>query len=173
MASGKVHTRAYPDPNPPEIVDNPESILRKSPKAKTSTIVRSLHRANSVPKNLTALQDSQVDLRNPFRTRSLGDLDQIDLESPPSSQDRGEHPGSRETTPPDLDFLHNFCFSHRRYSQESLASPSTSVVHTPTVPTTPFHQPPPFLHPPPVNPPFSHNLLSWKHGMPLYSFLYL
>ena len=75
MASRKVHTRAYPDPNPPEIVDNPERILRKSPKAKNSTIVRPLHRANSVPENLAALQESQVDLRNPFRTRSLDDID--------------------------------------------------------------------------------------------------
>ena len=40
MASRRVHTRAYPDPKPPEIVDNPESILRKSPKAQASTIVR-------------------------------------------------------------------------------------------------------------------------------------
>ena len=55
VAPRKIHTRAYPDPNPPEIVDNPERILRKSPKAISSTIVRSLHRANSVPDNLTAL----------------------------------------------------------------------------------------------------------------------
>ena len=75
MASRRVHTRAYPDPNPPEIVHNPESILRKSPKSKTSTVVRPVHRDNFVPENLTALQDSQVDLRNPFRTRSLNDID--------------------------------------------------------------------------------------------------
>ena len=117
MASKRVHTRAYLDPNPPEIVDNPESILRKSPKAKISTIVRSLHRANYVPENLTALQNPQVDLRNPFRTRSLDDIDQIDFESPTSSQDRGEHIGSRETTPPYLHFLHNFGFSHPRSAQ--------------------------------------------------------
>ena len=75
MASRRVHTRSYPDLDPPEIIDNPERILRKSPKAQASTIVRSLHRANSIPKNLTALQDSKVDLRNPFRTRSLDDID--------------------------------------------------------------------------------------------------
>ena len=85
MASRRVHTRAHPDPNPPEIVDNPERILRKSPKAKAPTIVRTLHRANSVPQNLAALQESQVDLRNPFRTRSLDDIDQIDLEPSLSS----------------------------------------------------------------------------------------
>ena len=58
MAPRKIHTRAYPDPNPPEIVDNPKSILRKSPRIKYSTIFRSPLRANSVPENLTALQQS-------------------------------------------------------------------------------------------------------------------
>ena len=69
MASRKVHIRAYPDPNPLEIVYNPKRILTKSPKAKSSAIVRPFHRANYVPENLAALQESQVDLRNPFRTR--------------------------------------------------------------------------------------------------------
>ena len=75
MASRKIHTRAYPDPDPPEIVDNPEIILRKFPKIKLPTVFRSPLRANSVPQNLSALQQSQVDLVNPFRTRSLVDLD--------------------------------------------------------------------------------------------------
>ena len=81
MAFRRVYTRTYPDPNPPEIVHNPESILRKSPKSKTSTIVIPVYSANYVPENLTALQDSQVDLRNPFRTRSLYDIIQLDSES--------------------------------------------------------------------------------------------
>ena len=88
MASRRVHTRAYLDPNPPKIVDNPERIFRKSPKAQTSTIVKPIQRANSVLENLVALQDSQVDLRNPFRSRSVDHIDQIDFESPTSSQDR-------------------------------------------------------------------------------------
>ena len=75
MDSKIIHTRAYPDPNPPETVDNPESILRKSPKPKTSTVVRLIHRANYVPKNILALQNTQVDLINPFITRSLDDID--------------------------------------------------------------------------------------------------
>ena len=75
MAPRKIHTRAYPDPDPPEIVDNPKSILRNSPRIKSSAIVRSPLRANSVLENLSSLQQSQVDLVNPFRTRSLGDLD--------------------------------------------------------------------------------------------------
>ena len=117
LASKRIHTRSHPNPNPPEIVENPERFLRKSPKTKSSTIVRPLHRANYVLENLTALQDSQADLRNPFQTRSLDDIDKIDFESPPSSQDIGEHPGSRETTPPSLHFLHNFGFSHPRSAQ--------------------------------------------------------
>ena len=75
MASRKIHTRAYPDPNPPKIVDNLESILRKSPKSNTSIIVRPIHRANSAPEDLSALQNTQVDLRNPSRTNSLSDID--------------------------------------------------------------------------------------------------
>ena len=59
MAPRKIHTRAYPNPNPPEIVDNLEGILRKSPKIKFSTVFRSPLRANSVPENLATLQESQ------------------------------------------------------------------------------------------------------------------
>ena len=58
MAPKKIHTGAHPDPDPPEIVDDPESILWKSPKVKFSTVFRSPLRANSVPENLTALQES-------------------------------------------------------------------------------------------------------------------
>ena len=117
MASRRIHTKAHPDPNPPEIVDNPENILRKSPKSKTSTVVRPVHRADSIPENLTALQDSQVDLRNPFKTRSLDDIDQTDFEPSPLSQDIGKNTGNRETTPHDLHFLHNFGFSHPKSAQ--------------------------------------------------------
>ena len=75
VAPKKIHTRAHPEPDPPEIVDNPERILRKSPKIQFSTVFRSPLRANSVPEILSALQKSQTDLLNPFRTRSFGDLD--------------------------------------------------------------------------------------------------
>ena len=74
MASKNIHTRAHPDPNPPEIVDNPESILWKPPKVKLLTVFRSPLRAKSVPENLSALQQSQTDLVNPFRTRSFDDI---------------------------------------------------------------------------------------------------
>ena len=58
MAPRKIHTRAHPDPNPPEIVYDPESILWKSPRIKLSTIFKSPLRANSVPENLAALQET-------------------------------------------------------------------------------------------------------------------
>ena len=114
MAPRKIHTRAYPDPDPPGIVDNPESILRKSPRIKLSTVFRSPLRANSVPENLSTLQQSQVDLVNPFRIRYLDDLDQLDSKSSFSSLETSEHPSSRETTPPDLYFLHNLGVSDPR-----------------------------------------------------------
>ena len=117
MAPRNIHTRAHPDPDAPEVFDNPEGILRKSPKIKLSIVFRSPLRANSVPENLSALQQSQADLVNPFRTRSLGDLDQLDFESSLSSPETREHPGRRETTPPDLHFLHNLGVSHPRSAQ--------------------------------------------------------
>ena len=134
MAPRKIHTRAHPDANPPEIVDNPERILRKSPKIESSTVFRSPLRANSVPENLSALQQSQADLVNPFRTRSLDDLDQLDFESSHSSPETSEHLESRETTPPDLHFLLNLGVSHPRSAQQSIPGASTSV-H----PTSAFH----------------------------------
>ena len=84
-------------------------------------------RANSVPENLSALQQSQVDLVNPFRTRSLGDLDQLDSESSLSSLETSEPIGSREKTPHDLHFLHNLGVSHPRSAQQSIPGPSTSA----------------------------------------------
>ena len=77
MAPRRIYTRARLDPDPPEIVDNPERILRKSPKTQFSAIFRPPLRANSVPENLSALHESQIELLNPFRTSSFGDLDQI------------------------------------------------------------------------------------------------
>ena len=105
MAPRNIHTRVHPDPDPPELVDNPENILRKSPRIKLSTIFRSPLRANSVPENLSVLQQSQDDLVNPFRTRSFDDIIQLESESSLSSPETSEHPGRRETTPPDLHFL--------------------------------------------------------------------
>ena len=156
MAPKKVHTRAHPDPDPPEIVDNLESILRKSPRIKLSTFFRLPLRVNSVPGNLSALQQSQVDLVNPFRTRSFDDIIQLDSESSLSSPETSKHPGSRETTPPDLHFLHNLGVSHPRSVQRSTPGPSTSTHPTSTVQTT---SPQPTF--PSVNPPLPPAMATW------------
>ena len=149
MASRKIHTRAHPDPNPPEIVDDPESILWKSPRIKLSTVFRSPLRANSVPKNLTTLQQSQPDLVNPFRTRSFDDITHLDSEFSLSSPEASEHPGNRETTPPDFHFLHNLGVYHPISAQHSIPGPSTSTHPTSTVQTTPLQPTFPLVNPPP------------------------
>ena len=161
MAPRKVHTRAYPNPDPPEIVDNPENILRKSPRIKLSIVFISPLRANSVPENISALQQSQVDLVNPFRTRSLDDLDQLDFESSLSSPETSEHPGSRETTPPDSHFLLNLGVSHPRSAQQSIPGPSNSVHPTSTVQTTSLQPTFPLVNPPLVNPPPPYIMAAW------------
>ena len=123
LASKRIHTRTYPDPNPPEIVDNPESILRKSPVSRDLTIISSIHRANYVPENLLDLQEIQVDLDFPSklpRTKSLNAIDQTDFEHPISPQHSGQHISSREnppSTPPDIHFIHKFGFSHPKSTQ--------------------------------------------------------
>ena len=162
MASKIIHTRAYPDPNPPEIVDNPEKLLRKSPTSKHPAIVRPIQRVSSIPRNLAALLDTQFNLpfiRNPSRTKSLSGIDQIDFE-PKNSQ----HNSSRETspsTPPDLHFIHNFGFCHPKSTQQFLAGPSTSVTptHTSTIQTTPLHHLPPLVNPPFL--PQAHIMATW------------
>ena len=138
MAPRKIHTRAHPDPNPPEIVDDPESILWKSPKIKLSTVFISPLRAKSVPENLSALQQSPADLVNPFRTSSFDELYQLDYESSLPSPETSKHLGNRESTPPDLHFLLNLGVPHLRSAQKSTAVPSIFVHPTSTVQTTPL-----------------------------------
>ena len=160
MAPKKIHTRAHPDPDPHEIVDDLESILWKSPRIKLSTAFRSPLRANSVPKNLTALQQSQADLVNPFRTRSFDDIIQLDFEYSLSSPETSEHPGDRETTPPDLHFLHNLGVSHPRLAQQSTPVPFASVHPSSTVQTTTPQPTFPFVNPP-MNPPPPPAMAAW------------
>ena len=95
-------------------------------------------RANSIPENLSALQQSQADLVNPFRTRSFDDIIQLDSRSSLSSPQTSEYLGSRETTPFDLYFLHNLGVSHPRSAQQSTVVPSASTHPSSNVQTTPF-----------------------------------
>ena len=85
----------------------------------------------------------------------------LDSESSLSSPETSEHPDSRETTPPDLHFLHNLGVSHPRSAQQSIVVPSTSVHQTSTVQTTPLQPTFPFPNPPLVNPPPLHIMVAW------------
>ena len=113
LASRTIHTRAYPNPNPPGIVDNLESILKKSPTPKGPTISSHIHRANSAPEDFTALSDTHLDQGLPnglSRTRSFSVLDQPNLEFLGSPPQGGQHIRDRETppsTPPDIHFIQN------------------------------------------------------------------
>lgn len=137
LASRNIHTRAYPDPNPPEIVDNPESILKGTPTLKISTIPKHIHRDNSSLEDLTALSHFHLDLdlpNNLSRTRSFSSLDQPDPELPDSPKQGGRHLGNRQTppTPPDLHFIRNLGLSHPRSTHQSSAGHNIPVIHIPT-----------------------------------------
>ena len=136
LASRTIHTRAYPNPKPPEIVDNPKSILKKSPTPKIPTISSHIHRANSTPEDFTALSDIHLDLDLPSklpRTRSFSALDQPELEllgSPPR-----ETPPS---TPPDIHFVENLGLSHPKSAQQTSTGPSIPVIYIPAVQANPL-----------------------------------
>ena len=62
LAHRIIHTIAFPDPNPPEIVDNPEKILKRTPASRGSTISNNIHRANYAPEDLASLLGPFFDL---------------------------------------------------------------------------------------------------------------
>ena len=98
LASRNIYTRAYPNPNPPKIVDNLERILKGPPTLKRSTISTHVYRANSAPEDLIALSHFHPDLDLPNRlprTRSFNHLDQLDLELHILPSNSGQH--SRDT----------------------------------------------------------------------------
>ena len=136
--SRTIHTRAYPNPKPPEIIDNLESILRKSPKPRKPTISRHIHRANSAPEDFTTLSDTHfyLELQSSLpRTRSFSALYQLDLELPSSPSQSGKHIRDRETppsTPPEIHFIQNLGLYHLKSSQQSVVVPSFPVIHIPT-----------------------------------------
>ena len=118
MDSRTVYTRAYPNPNPPEIVDNPERILRKYPTPGKPTIIRSIYRANSAPEHFIALSYTHFDLELPSglpRTKSFSALYQTNLELPISPSHNAQHIRDRETppsTPPSIHFIQNLGIYH-------------------------------------------------------------
>ena len=144
MASRTIHTRAYPNPNPPEIVDNPERILKRSPTPKGPTISSHIHRANSAPKDFTALLVPPFDLDLPNRlprTRSFSVPDKPDLELPSSPSHSGKHIRDRETPPsttPDIHFLQNLGLCHPKSAKQTSIGPSNPVIHTPAAQTNPL-----------------------------------
>ena len=73
MASKRIYyTKAHPDPQPAIIVDDPDIILRKNKKVESLGSSSHLIRANSLPKNLSSLEDIEFDLsfeHSLFRTK--------------------------------------------------------------------------------------------------------
>jgi len=67
------YTRAHPDPNPATIIDDLDRILRKLKKVETQGSSSQLIKENSLPKELSSLEDIQFDLSfelSLFRTKS-------------------------------------------------------------------------------------------------------
>lgn len=56
------YARAHPDPQPATIVDGPNIILRKPRKLESQESISHLIKANSLPKELSNLEDIQFDL---------------------------------------------------------------------------------------------------------------
>lgn len=145
LASRTIHTRGYHNPDPPEIVENPEIILRKSPTPRRPTISGHIHRANSAPKDFTALSDPLFDLDSQKRlptTRSFSALDQLDLQFFGSPSHSGQHIKDRGTppsTPPDIHFIQNLGLCHPKLAQQTSASPSIPVIHIPAAQPNPLH----------------------------------
>ena len=61
MAPRRIFTKSHPEPNPPGIVENPEKILRKTPRSESYNVSKPIHKASSLPENLKNLQDIQFD----------------------------------------------------------------------------------------------------------------
>jgi len=78
LVSRRTHyTRAHPDPNPTTIVDDPDRILRKPKKVETQGSSNQLIKANSLPKELSSLEDIQFDLSvklSLYRTKSKNSI---------------------------------------------------------------------------------------------------
>ena len=64
LAPKKVYyTRSNPDPNPADIVDNPDQIRKKKKQTDSSETDLPLKRVDSLPKELVSLSDIEFDLK--------------------------------------------------------------------------------------------------------------
>ena len=84
MASKKTHyTRENLDPNPCTLVDDPEIILRKPKNIETQASSSQLAKANSLPEELSTLEEIPFDLSfdlSLFRTKSKNAIHEIVLD---------------------------------------------------------------------------------------------
>ena len=62
MAPKKVYTRSHPDPEPTTAVDDPEKLVRKKNIVEGSRSHNPLHRSNSLPEKLVAIQDLEFNI---------------------------------------------------------------------------------------------------------------
>jgi len=79
LAPKIIHTRSNLDPEPPNILDDPEKILRKIRLAESQGSNSPLSRENSLPENLNTIQDIQFDLpfeHSLFKTKYESCVDQ-------------------------------------------------------------------------------------------------
>jgi hypothetical protein len=80
MAPKRIYTRANLDPNPPEAVENPEKILRKS-NSKVGKDTYQLHKSISLPaEGVESVDEIAYDLKfehSLFRAKSESHLDHI------------------------------------------------------------------------------------------------
>ena len=131
-----IYTRSHPDPNPPTVVDNPENILWKNPKAGNSPTIRTIHRASSASEHLTVSQDPRSDLhhtKNLFRTKSQSRVYQADFE--PIYLQQSSSREAFPSTSPDFQLFHHFNPFRLKSTQNQFSGPSTlaTPIHTTTV----------------------------------------
>lgn len=88
MASKRIYTRANPDPNPPEIFENPEKILKKN-NSKVEKDTFQLYKSISLPaKGFELIDDVIFDERfeqTLFRSKYGSDLSQVIFDPKSSS----------------------------------------------------------------------------------------
>jgi len=76
------YTRAHLDPQLAIIVDDRDRILRKHKKVESQGRVSQLNKSNSLPKDLSSLEDIQLDLsfeNSLFRTKSENSIYDIQI----------------------------------------------------------------------------------------------